>query len=163
VTDAELLGRIRAAFAPVARPARFTNRDHCCECAEHDDLLRSRDLDSIVVEDVGNPGYDPMCFATDEAFLYYFPALARLALAAPVAGRGWYFEQLLFHLTYEGAANRRLHAASPPQREAVLLFLRHVHTTRPGEVSQNRCDEALLAALDAWAPGPGSPAASPPG
>ncbi len=150
MTDAETLTQVREAFASAERPVRFTDRDHCCECAEHDDLLRSRDLDSLTVEDVGNPGWDPLCFATDEAFLYYFPALARLALDDPDEDHGWYLEQLLFHLTYEGTSNRRLLAATPRQRDAVVLLLRHVQATRRTLVIEYLCEKELLQAIAAW-------------
>ena len=147
--DAEALSHVRAAFGTIARPAQFTNRSHCCECAEHDDLLASRDLDSLALEDVGNAGWDPICFATDEAFMYFFPALARLALDEP-GHQGWYFEQLLFHLTYEDAANRRLRAATPVQRRAVLSLLRHVGATRSARLREYRCEERLDQALRVW-------------
>lgn len=150
MTDAGLLRHVHEVFALAARPERFTDRDHCCECAEHDDLLRSRDLDSLTVDDVGNPGWDPICFATDEAFFYFLPALARLALDEPSYGQGWYFEQLLFHLTYEGASNRRLRAASLQQRAAVLSLLHHVQTTRPALVHEHLCQEGLQQALSMW-------------
>lgn len=150
MTDGDVLRHVREVFALAARPERFTDRDHCCECAEHDDLLRSRDLDSLTVEDVGNPGWDPICFATDEAFFYFLPALARLALDEPAIGHGWYFEQFLFHLTYEGASNRRLRAASPKQRGAVLLLLHHVQRTRPALVREHLCGEELRHALTVW-------------
>jgi hypothetical protein len=150
MSDAEVLRRVRAACAPVARPERFTDRDHCCECAEHDDLLRARQLDALTIDDVGNPGWDPICFARDEAFFYLLPALARLALDTPAPSRGWYFEQLLFHLTHEGASNRRRRAATPEQRHAVLVLLRHVQATRPGLVSEYRCQDDLREALVVW-------------
>lgn len=57
-----------------SRPEHFTDRNHCCECADHDDLLRSRNIDSLTIDDLGNPGWDPICFVTDKAFFYYFPA-----------------------------------------------------------------------------------------
>ena len=155
MTDAEALERIREAFASAARPERFTDREHCCECAEHDDLLRARDLDSLKVEDVGNAGWDPICFATDEAFWYFFPALSRLALEEPTTEWGWYFEPLLFHLTYESSSNRRLRAATERQRAAAVLLLRHVEATRPALVADYDCGEPLQQALSLWG---GSPA-----
>jgi len=150
MTDAESLEHIGEAFASAARPEHFTDRAHCCECAEHDDLLRSRDVDSLKVGDVGNPGWDPICFATNEGFSYYFPALARLALADPTYEYGWYFEQLLFHLTYEGSTNRRLLAATSRQREAVVLLLRHVQATRHALVTEHNCERELQQALTTW-------------
>ena len=153
MTDADVLVRIRDAFAAAERPARFTNRDHCCECAEHDDVLRARDLDGLTIDDVGNPGWDPICFATNDAFLYLFPALARLALEGPKQGSGWYLEQLLFHLTYEGSSNRRLLAAAPRQRAAVVLLLHHVRTTRPTAIAEHLLGTALQEALVLWGAG----------
>ena len=150
MTDAETLTHVRKAFGLAARPERFTDRDHCCECAEHDDLLRSRDLDSLTVEDVGNQGWDPICFATDEAFLYFFPALARLALDDGTCDRSWHFEQLLFHLTYEAASNRRLLAATRQQKDAVVLLLRHAQATRRTLVIEYRLDNVLCQAIAAW-------------
>jgi hypothetical protein len=149
MTDENLLVEIRQAFA-VPRPERFTDRDHCCECAEHDDLLAARDLDTLKIEDVGNPGWDPICFATDEAFMYLVPALARLALAAPADRHGWYFEQFLFHLALDGGSNRRLRAATPEQRSAILRFLRHVQSTRPMLIGQHLCERELQQAIAAW-------------
>jgi hypothetical protein len=149
MTDPEVLDDIRKG-CKAARPERFTDREHCCECAEHDDLLASRDLDSLTIEDVGNPGWDPICFVTDHAFFYYFPALARIALEEPRYGYGWYFEQLLFHLTYEGRANRRLLMAGPGQRDAVLKLLRHVRDTRPMLVQEHGCKIELEQALTLW-------------
>jgi hypothetical protein len=150
MSDAQVLSDIRKA-CEAARPERFTDRNHCCECAEHDDLLGSRDLDSLMIEDVGNPGWDPICFVTDHAFLYYFPALARLALDEPMSSHGWYFGQLLFHLTYEGQANRRLMSASPRLKEAVLRLLRHVQSARSPLVIEYLCEDELKQALTIWA------------
>lgn len=46
-SDADLLARIDAAFADVGKPGHFTDYRHCCECAEHDETLRSHDRDSL--------------------------------------------------------------------------------------------------------------------
>ena len=90
LTDAQILERMRQAFAPCARPDHFGPHLHCEECADHDQVLRARDLDTLSLEDVSNPGWDPICFASPEAFRYYLPALARLALAQPTEQHGWY-------------------------------------------------------------------------
>ena len=148
-TDAEVLEVIRQS-CKAPRPEHFTDRNHCCECAEHDDLLLSRNLDSLTISDVGNPGWDPVCFVTDQAFFYYLPALARLALDPPSVGQGWYFEQLLFHLTYEGGSNRRMLAAGPRHKEAVRLLLDHVRGTRAALVKTFGCDKQLEQALTLW-------------
>src|SRR5690242_13994900 len=99
-SDDDILEVVRQAFAVCPRPEHFTDFTHCEECREHDDLLRSRDVDSLRGEDVGNPGWDPLCFTSAEGFAYFFPALARLALDSAGPDRDWYGPQLLFHLTY---------------------------------------------------------------
>ena len=88
-SDAQVLETIQQAFASSPRPRHFTNYTHCSECAEHDEVLRSRDVQTLRIEDVGNPGWDPICFISPEGFAYYVPALARLALAQPVEPHGW--------------------------------------------------------------------------
>jgi hypothetical protein len=64
MADTEALGILDAAFGPCPRPEHFTNDKHCEECAEHDELLRNRDRDTLTVADVGNPSWDPICFIT---------------------------------------------------------------------------------------------------
>src|ERR687888_2561810 len=64
----------------VPKPAHFTNYRHCCECAEHDAVLTASDVNSIGLEQLGNPGWDPLCFTSAEGLLYYMPALIRLTL-----------------------------------------------------------------------------------
>lgn len=150
MTDREVLSDLGAAFAACERPEHFTDFQHCCECAEHDELLRSRDLQSLRVEDVGNPGWDPLCFTSAEGLLYYLPALGRLALDEATEAFDWYVPQLHFHLTYEGGKNRILRAATPAQRGAVVRLLRHILETRAELCEKWSCREGLLAAAELW-------------
>lgn len=150
MTDADILKVIEAAFAGQGRPEHFTNYRHCEECAEHDEVLRSRTQESLTVADVGNPGWDPICFVTDEGFRYSFPALARLALQEPTEAHGWYFEQLLFHLNDANTPQKRRPACSAQQREVVASFLRHVLDTRGRMVTEHMCDDELRAAISLW-------------
>jgi hypothetical protein len=99
--DDKVLAAVDEAFGAANRPEHFTNFAHCCECAEHDDLLREKTRETITIKDVGNPGWDPLCFTSPDGIAYYFPALTRLALAEPTYDYGWYGNQLLFHL-YSG-------------------------------------------------------------
>jgi hypothetical protein len=64
----------------VPKPVLFTNYRHCCECAEHDETLLTADIDSIDLQQLGNPGWDPLCFTSAESLLSYMPALIRLTL-----------------------------------------------------------------------------------
>jgi hypothetical protein len=150
MTDAEVLSELGVAFAACARPEHFTDFQHCCECAEHDELLRSRDRQSLRIEDVGNPGWDPLCFTSTEGLLYYLPTLGRLALDEPTLDLDWYVPQLHFHLTYKDAENRILRAATLAQRRAVVQLLRHIIETRGELCDKWSCREDLLAAAELW-------------
>jgi hypothetical protein len=149
-TDAQVLERVRHAFASCVRPEHFTNYRHCCECAEHDEVLRSRDLDTLSIDDVGNQGWDPICFITPEGFAYYLPALARLAAGDPLPPYGWYAPQLLFHLCLDGARNVRVLACTTEQRHAVVDLLSHLVATRADLVDSYGCSEELLKAVEYW-------------
>jgi hypothetical protein len=151
MTDAEVLSMLSAEFGQCKRPEHFTNFKHCCECAEHDELLRSRDRDTLRIADVGNAGWDPLCFTSAEGLLYYLPALARIALDGPTEKADWYAPQLHFHLTYQDEKNRILVASSPGQRRAVARLLRHIAETRAALCEQWDCREDLLLAAELWA------------
>ena len=113
----EVLQDITSAFADVPRPAHFTDHEHCCECAEHDETLRVHDPDTIAIAQL-SPAWDPICFATIEGYLYYVPGLARLALGT---GDAYYLDQFLSNLRSD-----RMSAFNLAQRRAVLRLLEHI-------------------------------------
>src|SRR5439155_8216703 len=108
------------------KPAHFTNDRHCCECAEHDATLLAYDVDSIGVQQLGNPGWDPLCFVSPEGFLYYLPALIRLTLDTMEKPQERYLDQFLFHLIRDGTDNDVVRACSPEQRAFVAEFLAYL-------------------------------------
>lgn len=126
----EILSIIDNAYRDVPRPEHFTNYKHCEECAEHDNLLRSRDRATLTVRDLGSAGWNPIAFLTGEGFVYYFPALAKLALSS--GGETFLSSFVPFHL-YEalsvqenGRPHRWLPALSKEQCNAILSFVRFV-------------------------------------
>jgi hypothetical protein len=146
MTDEEIKAGVARAFADVPRPERFTPREHCEECAEHDETLRRFDPDTIGLEQLGNPGWDPMCYVSPEAFRYYFPALVRLALDSG-GGPHSYLSSFLFHVLHDGENNLGFRHFTRPQREATLAVLRHLRTNRSGEIEawalQGELDDAV--------------------
>ena len=144
----EILAEIAEAFA-VPRPAWFVNAKHCCECADHDELLSSRDLHSLKLEDVNNAGWDPVCFTTSEGFRYYIPALVRLALESATTS-DWYFPQLLFHLIGDGPQNRRVVCCSTAQQAAIATFLWHVLESNSELIAEYGIEEELQRAIEIW-------------
>jgi hypothetical protein len=135
---AELLRAVERAFAAVERPEHFTRYTHCCECADHDETLRTATPATIGLTELGHPGWDPICFVSVEGFHYYLPALARLALGR---GQDYYLDQLLCHLRYPP---ERIERMSADQRLALRRLLEHLFETRFDEVPSETDREWLM-------------------
>lgn len=151
--DEQVLRCIDVAFADIAKPEHFTNYTHCSECEDHDKTLRARTRETLRREDLGNAGWDPITFSSEQGIAYLFPALARFALHPDVwTDYGWYGSQLLFHLSYDGGSNRFLAWCSPTQRDAVYALLKHLSETRRSVIELGLDEDLLEAALAAWEP-----------
>lgn len=131
------------------KPEHFTNFQHSCECEEHDETLRESSVDTIGLEELGNPGWDPMSFCTAEGLDYYFPALVRLSLET-VDTDAFYFEQLLFHLEHGGPENRLYLHSTRQQSAFVASFLEHMITDYPTQLEENRCADDALRTYELW-------------
>ena len=149
--EARVLTEIDIAFGEAPRPAHFTNYRHCCECADHDARLRARDRVSLTIADVGNPGWDPLCFITPSGMAYYFPTLARLALDLPDARHGWYADQLLFHLYSGYRYNAFFQFCNVAQRTAVARLLALLIETRTALIDDAGAADEWLRCWDLWA------------
>jgi len=148
-SDTTILELLRNAFSDCLRPEHFTNYGHCSECRDHDHLLRSRDVNTLAIEDVGNSGWDPICYISPEGFAYYFPALARLALEDESKLYGWYGPQLLFHLN-DNVCSRYLPHFRQEQKQAVVALLRHIGETRQDLLANYAQVKELQDAIDLW-------------
>jgi hypothetical protein len=138
----------------VPKPIHFGNYQHCCECADNDQTLLASDVDSIDLEQLGNPGWDPLCFSSVEGLLYYLPALIRLTLDTIDNPRETYLDQMLFHLIRDGAGNLLVNACNEEQREFVAGFLEYVvenyaHQIEAGVYSS----DDILRAHEIWSAG----------
>jgi hypothetical protein len=149
-SDVEILRALKETFSSRGRPEHFTNYLHCEECAEHDQLLISKDLDSLQINDVGNPGWDPICFISAEGFAYYLPALARLTLDEATDEFGWYGAQFFSHLIMDGPANIQVLACSAEQRKAVAAFVQHLIVTRAAQIDRDLLADDALRAFQIW-------------
>jgi hypothetical protein len=148
--DDKVLATIDEAFGAAKRPEHFTNYAHCCECAEHDELLRERTRETLKIEDVGNPGWDPLCFTFPDGIAYFFPTLARLALAEPTYDFGWYSNQLLFHLYSGFKENNFYKFCNEKQRVAVADLLAHIIESRSGLVEKYAATDDFLICHELW-------------
>ncbi|MCY1372161.1 hypothetical protein D9M69_593470 [compost metagenome] len=112
--------------------------------------MRSRDRSTLQHADVGNAGWDPICFCSPEGIAYYLPTLVRFALKEPEEQLDWYGWQLVFHL-YQGAAdNLFLNHCDASQRQAVAALLAHLVETR-AELLEMEADD-VLRAHEIWSP-----------
>jgi hypothetical protein len=125
MTDNEIYLMIKKIFANAPRPEYFTNYLHCEECQEHDDLLRSKDVDSLSYEDIGNPGWSPVPFMTAEAIRYYFPALVRVAFDPSHKGNPLNFVGSLFS-NLDSDDMGRFTLFNSAERKSVLALLNHL-------------------------------------
>jgi hypothetical protein len=149
-TDAAVLALVDAAFGEVLKPEHFTNFEHCEECAEHDQTLREHDRATLGLEQLGNPGWDPLCFCSSEGMAYYFPTLARLSLAKTADPWNWYGEQLLFHLLSGGSRNDFFQYCATTQRAAIAALISYWIETRPSEYLLESTVDELLQAHTLW-------------
>lgn len=141
------LEEAKALFA-APRPEHFTDYQHCEECCEHDQTLLNASIDGIGLRELGNPGWDPLCFVTPEGLGYYFPALVRLCLESDEQSS--YIGQFLFHLSYDGPQNRHVLAFSQAQRDFVGRFLEHLLESRAELIERYGEADDLFATLRIW-------------
>ncbi len=130
------------------KPEHFTNHRHCCECAEHDETLVNCDVDSIGLEELGNPGWDPICFCSDEGKKYYLPAFIRLSLAT--LDDDFYLDQFLFHLEWDGEKNSFFLSCSAEQRKFIAAFIRYIIENFAAQVQANLCADKILRVYEIW-------------
>ena len=91
----EVMAEVQEAFSGIRRPAMFIRGTcRCEECLEHEQTMQSLPATDMPLDTLANPGWDPICFASDEAFAYLLPGLVRLVLEHPDG----YIRQFLFHL-----------------------------------------------------------------
>ena len=79
MTCDDVMRVVNTAFGDVPRPATFIRGTcDCAECREHEETMQSVTSENVPLDLVDNPGWDPICFASDEAFVYLMPGLVRL-------------------------------------------------------------------------------------
>jgi hypothetical protein len=130
------------------KPEHFTDYRHCCECAEHDETLLHADLETIGLDELGNPGWDPICFASPEGKKYYVPAFVRLTLGT--MEDEFYLDQFLFHLEGDGPGNDFVAHCSETQREFIAAFIAHLIDRYPEEIEAAYCADSILRVHQIW-------------
>jgi len=135
-----ILAAIDEAFG-CERPAQMVrNPGHCDECAEHEVTMQAVTPETVSLDQVSSPAWDPVCYLTDEAWRYFSPGLARLALGR---GDGYYLDQFLFHLE-----SGRVECLDARQCRAIATLLDHLYETMAGEIEENMDDKVLGHVMD---------------
>lgn len=149
MNDILILDKIQAAFVNTLRPEHFTNYLHCEECKDHDDTLKSKQLNELTINELAYPGYDPITFCTAEAKSYLFSTLAKITLETSTSDCAyWYGVQLINQLDYSGSDFLQL--CNKLQREAVSDFLSYLIETRTNLIEQYDLIDDFLHAYEIW-------------
>jgi len=149
-TQSEAIAAVDQAFGSLPKPEHFTNFTHCEECAEHDELLRSRTRETLTFQDVGNPGWEPMCFSSAEGMAFYMPSLARLVFVDPPYGYTWYGDQLLFQLHYGSFCNKLYTYCNAEQRQAIAVLIGAMIESHGVDIEASSSEEEFLRAHEIW-------------
>jgi len=130
------------------KPPHFTNFNHCEECEEHNDTLCNSDVHSISLDELGHPGWDPICFCNEQGKRYYTPAFIRLSLAS--INDEFYFEQFLFHLNADGPQNTYYKSCCTAQRRFLADFIEFMINNYPNQIENSLCTDEALSAYEIW-------------
>jgi len=130
------------------KPTFFVEPPWDYEGVEHNETLMKSSLETIGLAELGNPGWDPLCFCSEEGMKYFFPALVRLSL--DTIDDDFYFEQLLFHLGYGGQKNRFLNSCSTDQKEFVSMFLNYMIENHAEKIDKNFEADTALEVQQLW-------------
>ena len=149
MTDSDVVAAVDQAFA-APKPARFFPNDGDPESDEHNALLSDRDRTTLLLSDVDNAGWDPVCACSAEGFAYYFPALARFTLCDPSYSYYWYADQLIYLISRNSGDNRFLLFCSRQQREAVAMLVQHLIETRHDLIASHSQPSDFESCLELW-------------
>jgi len=131
-----ILTAIQDAFQ-IPRPQSFIRGTcHCEECLEHEAVMQAFESEDMSLDKLNSPSWDPVCFASNEAFHYLLPGLARLALNYPDA----YVAQFLFHLQQP----ERLDSLSPRRAQALLPLLDYLVDQESASLENSRLVDDLF-------------------
>ena len=132
-----IIAELQAASASTTRPKIFIRGTCSCEeCMEHDQTMQTFQPDSLPLGKLCNPGWDPICFASNQAFVYFLPGLARLVLENPDA----YMGQLVFHL----GQPERFEVLTASHADALIKLLDYLVLEKTLEVEINLVEDAVF-------------------
>ncbi|MBB3166831.1 DUF6714 family protein [Simiduia aestuariiviva] len=132
----------------IEKPEHFTNYTHCEECEEHDQTLNRSTIDSIGLDELGNPGWNPICFSSVEGKKYYMPSFIRLSLETMHSE--FYLGQLLSCLEGDGKENKLYCACNAEQRSFITDFIEYIILHHTEQLEANGCEMEALKVQGIW-------------
>jgi hypothetical protein len=131
-------------FAVIERPEQFTNFEHCEECFEHNETMKSAGLETLTASHLGTAGWNPISFLTAQGFAYFMPRLMELLLQEAEFKCGDPFsDSMLFHLSVPADHGRFL-SYMPGQCQAILEALKYYnHHLAHDRYSKESIDMAI--------------------
>lgn len=130
------------------KPKHFTNFNHCEECAEHNQILLDNNIDTIGLDELGKPGWDPMCFSSEQGKKYYMPALIRLSL--DTISNEFYLGKLLSHLENDESGKKLIENCNFEQQEFIASFIKYLIDNHAQEIENNCCLKKAIRIHKAW-------------
>lgn len=140
----QIISLFNSSFSTGPRPDLFIRGTCSCEeCIEHEAAMQQFDVHDLLLEKLNNPGWDPICFASNAAFNYLMPGLVRLLLEHTDS----YLSQFIFHISQP----ERYEAFTTEQSCALLLLMDYLieHATR--ELEDNLVSDEVLLAREIFA------------
>jgi hypothetical protein len=96
---------------------------------EHESVLQMLNPVDLPLAQLNNPGWDPICFASNDAFAYLMPGMVKLVLDHT----GDYVQQFVFHVEQLD----RLEAFTPEQAQAITHVLDFLVLHKTKELDDN--------------------------
>jgi hypothetical protein len=146
----QIVRKAYRAFSTFPRPEHFTDHTHCPECAEHDQTMRSRPLSAIGVVQLGNPGWCPIPFLTEQAYGYVMPRLVELALGSSVERPSESFVFSYMLALTPAPEHRKLDNFTREQAAVVLESLHYMRDHMAPVIEEACCAEDLAQAIARW-------------
>ena len=108
----------------------------CDECMEHEAVMQTFNSINLPLDQLNNQGWDPICFASNDAFMYLMPGLVKLALDHTED----YIQQFIFHVEQPD----RLAALTPEQSQMLTFVLDFLVLHKAKELDDNFVVDDLL-------------------
>jgi len=129
------------------KPQHFTNHTHCDECLESDEVLLSKSIDDIGLDELGHGG-DPICFCSNEGKKYFMPSFVRLALST--IDDDFYLEKFLFHLEGNGEKNKLYKSCTVEQRKFIATFIKFVIDSYTPQIESSGSQNKVQRVHEIW-------------